>query len=630
MTLLGSRPGEFIESGAWKHSDEGLLYGDIDLVRYQNGTYTGYLLYLWLRNRKGHRNNKKHFPIMLLYEEAGMRSMCLVTYFLALALADGVFDGCESFKDIEVKELPLGSLLYTYRYKSEAKQRPILRSINPNGTVSDNEILTYNCFNNMLKGIGQRAGYEDRLSAYWFRRAYAKAVEKTATPAQRRLFMGHTNDDTVMYYISGIVGVDSQSMVYRREQKSELIDENTSMMLKRNLLAPMPPGSQLTDRLSRNADLTDGPVVTLPERTPSQEYALRRQSRKVAYRKQRGDFFDGKPLAPEYAVTAPHQTASDSESTGSTPLRYPSRYLKALWKFEPERERIANLMYSYSRNSVAPNNSTAISRREIPLSDILQPMTKLAHPKKERYVYQSAGPTEDNCCSVCGHQFTKKQHIKDAREYMTRQFNFINRCAWHDCNYSFRNKHCGSNSLHMTRHLKDMRSHQCLWNACRKIFKSHEELAYHVSEKHRVPNEWTTRTKIHYCFEHELTNFCGLIRIGSVVVVAAHCLLCLGDINAPLPDRFTQFDSAFDLHKHMKKHLAQLPPLSECLHPHCQSSLDSEAEFWSHAEDVHGMPPFGPRRATGKRKMPEDLNDMEDSTSDMNSGLQDCDNELQG
>ncbi|EFQ93944.1 hypothetical protein PTT_08526 [Pyrenophora teres f. teres 0-1] len=507
MSLWADRPGEFIESGAWKHSDEGLLYGDIDLVRYQNGTYTGYLLYLWLRNRKGHRNNKKHFPIMLLYEEAGMRSMCLVTYFLALALADGVFDGCESFKDIEVKELPLGSLLYTYRYKSEAKQRPILRSINPNGTVSDNEILTYNCFNNMLKGIGQRAGYEDRLSAYWFRRAYAKAVEKTATPAQRRLFMGHTNDDTVMYYISGIVGVDSQSMVYRREQKSELIDENTSMMLKRNLLAPMPPGSQLTDRLSRNADLTDGPVVTLPERTPSQEYALRRQSRKVAYRKQRGDFFDGKPLAPEYAVTAPHQTASDSESTGSTPLRYPSRYLKALWKFEPERERIANLMYSYSRNSVAPNNSTAISRREIPLSDILQPMTKLAHPKKERYVYQSAGPTEDNCCSVCGHQFTKKSR----------------------------------------------------------------------------PNH-----------------------------------------------RFTQFDSAFDLHKHMKKHLAQLPPLSECLHPHCQSSLDSEAEFWSHAEDVHGMPPFGPRRATGKRKMPEDLNDMEDSTSDMNSGLQDCDNELQG
>jgi integrase len=60
MTFTGSRPGEFIESAAWKHSNEGLLYGDIDLVRYQNDTYVGFLLLVRLRNRKGHRNNKKH------------------------------------------------------------------------------------------------------------------------------------------------------------------------------------------------------------------------------------------------------------------------------------------------------------------------------------------------------------------------------------------------------------------------------------------------------------------------------------------------------------------------------------------------------------------------------------------
>ncbi|KAH6864996.1 hypothetical protein BKA58DRAFT_438891 [Alternaria rosae] len=188
MTLLGSRPREFIESAAWKHSNEGLLYSDIDL---------------------GHRNNKKHSPVMLLYEEATMLSMFLVTHFMALALADGVFEECTSFQDIEAKELPLGSSLYKYRYKLEAKQRPILRSILSDGSVSENGILTYECFNNMLKGIGQQARYEDRLSAYCFRRAYAKAVEKTATPAQRRLLMGHSNDDTIMYYISRIVRVDS-------------------------------------------------------------------------------------------------------------------------------------------------------------------------------------------------------------------------------------------------------------------------------------------------------------------------------------------------------------------------------------------------------------------------------------
>ena len=114
---------------------------------------------------------------MLLYEETAMRSMCPVTHFIALALADGVFEDCNTFQDIENMKLQPGSSFCKYRYKSDAKERPILRSISNTGLVSETDILSYNCFNNMLKGIGQRAGYEDRLSAYCFRRAYAKAVE---------------------------------------------------------------------------------------------------------------------------------------------------------------------------------------------------------------------------------------------------------------------------------------------------------------------------------------------------------------------------------------------------------------------------------------------------------------------
>jgi hypothetical protein len=103
--------------------------------------------------------------------------MCPVTHFIALALVVGVFEDCDSFQDIEAKELLLGSSLYKYRYKSDLKQKPILRSICNNGSVLENDILTYHCFNNMLKGVGQQAGYEDRLSAYCFRRAYTKAVK---------------------------------------------------------------------------------------------------------------------------------------------------------------------------------------------------------------------------------------------------------------------------------------------------------------------------------------------------------------------------------------------------------------------------------------------------------------------
>jgi hypothetical protein len=129
----------------------------------------------------------------------------------------------------------------------------------------------------------------------------------------------------------------------------------------------------------------------------------------------------------------------------------------------------------------------------------------------------------------------------------------------------------------------------------------------------------TRLSRVTKCSQHlnlfhlpELGIFCGLIQLNGVVVVAGHCLLCLGDINAPLHDRFLQFDSAFNLHTHMRKHLAQLDvPPAVCPHPHCESTLGSEDTFWDHAEAVHGMPPFGPRRVARKRKASDELGESE-------------------
>jgi len=172
-------------------------------------------------------------------------------------------------------------------------------------------------------------------------------------------------------------------------------------MLKRNLLAPRPPSTQLTDRPSKKMDLNNSPlvVVTVAERTPSQEYTLRRQLRRVAYRKQREDFFEGKSTVPQCANIPPQQATLDPQNPGSNPFRSPSRYLKALWKFEPEREAIVRLIYSYSENKSTLYNGTT-SRIKVLLSNILQPIIKLAHLKKERYIYASAKQTEDNCCNI--------------------------------------------------------------------------------------------------------------------------------------------------------------------------------------------------------------------------------------
>lgn len=52
---LGSRPGEIVESEAWKGSNEGLLYQDITLQRNAGPEYNGFSLNIRLRNRKGKR-----------------------------------------------------------------------------------------------------------------------------------------------------------------------------------------------------------------------------------------------------------------------------------------------------------------------------------------------------------------------------------------------------------------------------------------------------------------------------------------------------------------------------------------------------------------------------------------------
>jgi hypothetical protein len=223
-------------------------------------------------------------------------------------------------------------------------------------------------------------------------------------------------------------------------------------------------------------------------------------------------------------------------------------------------------------------------------------------------------------------QCARQRRIKREQEYMSAQFSKIHTCLWNDCCYRFNRKTCGSYFLH----LQQSRLHQCLWAGCDKLLESHEGLAYHVSDERRVPNEWTTLTKMHYCYEHgiwcrsdqiwdthlqrkhlELLNdYCGLIKECGVVVVAAHCMFCLG-ADAPLAVRFAQFSDDFQLHKNMKEHLKEGRTPTICPHRLCTNELSSEFNLWNHATTVHCIPPFGQRRVTGKRNPPKE-SDVDD------------------
>jgi hypothetical protein len=217
----------------------------------------------------------------------------------------------------------------------------------------------------------------------------------------------------------------------------------------------------------------------------------------------------------------------------------------------------------------------------------------------------------------------KRQLIKEERRHMDAQFRLVGTCRWYDCGYRFSGKPCGTYSNHVTEHVIRMQSNQCLWNSCFATFSSDTDLAYHISQKHGVPNEWTMLTKMAYCYEHDLWykseqqweqhirvihhpslgDYCGMIRLAGLVVVAAHCLFCLGDTDKTLSEQFAQFPDVNKLHTHMEEHVRQLAgSLSSCPHPNCAETIGSDAEFWEHANAVHGMPFFGPRRTTGKRK----------------------------
>jgi hypothetical protein len=207
--------------------------------------------------------------------------------------------------------------------------------------------------------------------------------------------MGHTNDNTMSYYISGLVGIDSQSMVRGRAQRVELLDENCSMMARRNLLAPQPPGSQLVDQAFKPIESKTVSLVVL---SPRQEYDMRRQRRNKMYVKTRKRFWenDGEELEEELkqdqALKLGAATSEVVEVKASLPQRLPSRYLKALWKHEPERRRLVELLYC---------NGVTDQGAELALDPILESLVNMANPPKKRYAYNSAQPGPDGSCGVC-------------------------------------------------------------------------------------------------------------------------------------------------------------------------------------------------------------------------------------
>jgi len=193
--------------------------------------------------------------------------------------------------------------------------------------------------------------------------------------------------------VSGFIRIDSQSIIHRRKQCLKLYKESSSIIANRNLLAPRPPGSILTEspfckgpKILQEKEKGSPEVISTIALSAKQKYKFQQQTREKAYYKDRQEYLKGNAIVAR--ATAP---------TTAGPVREPSRYLLALLKFEPKRQPVLDLMFYESDHITA----------RLPLVQILKPLIQLARSQRKRYAYKTTKLTQHNCCSNCNKSLTK-------------------------------------------------------------------------------------------------------------------------------------------------------------------------------------------------------------------------------
>jgi len=291
MAYQGLRPGEFVESSAYRGSNEGLKYRDITLTAILSEGGIRWVLQVTIRNRKNHRNKESGSIVHLLTDQPGNPFLCPVTHYCALALADNAFAKIKS-----VDDLYKINRRADIRIKPEEADVPIFRALTTAGQISNENILSVDSLDSLLVGLGRRAGYKVAVTAYCFRRGFRNTVVDKVTSVQRRQCMGHKSDDTFLNYISNRSGVDTQSIVLGRDQQTDIIDFVRSMAIKVNQSAPVPHGSRLTHARRRyseglascdavwqpNVDENDQDFLTVPKMSTRQHYEVRRRARRFS------------------------------------------------------------------------------------------------------------------------------------------------------------------------------------------------------------------------------------------------------------------------------------------------------------------------------------------------------------
>lgn len=293
----------------------------------------------------------------------------------------------------------------------------------------------------------------------------------------------------------------------------------------------------------------------------------------------------------------------------------PSPYLLSQLRYEPARSAFIQFFS-------ASNPPT--------LADAIAPLQNLADPTPAPLHYNDAYPDENNACPRCHKSLNKVGSKQKANRHLLNclKIELVKQaqrkvshcpkmtthvaCQWSCCSHSSRSSKGSGIADHLTRHVDGSRDSICWWEDCESSVDSKSALAVHLLDRHGLYCSLTLPSHVNYCYEcgvwverraswdshcnmhlsslSSMGPYCGQIARHGLIVVAAKCVFCLGELESSPSERYHQYTDFCDLHRHINRHLEPITgwPL-QYPHPYCSHSASYEDDFWLHLTNHHGI-----------------------------------------
>lgn len=637
----GCRPGSIVVSSTRWRLNDGLLYQDVILQAERRNDALHYVMTIRLRYRKS-RPNEVYDDMLttssfantnllsrvryVLHELPSNRWLCPVSYFLALAFRDGVFDSVSDGvvdvpisnpSDLKRLDIPPGRNNLLLKYKARQAQWPIIRAHSAQ-RVSDTDtsvprIMTVGRQGLEISDLGVRAKFGKKITNYSLRRGQAMkahgklllthmtfprlmvALASARSVAEQKAVMGHVSDSMIDHYIGHTITLDTQACFLNMPQQQDQIERAVGIAAHRDLRAPSAPHSS--------------PLL------PRNSKPRRRDKANSTFNKEYFKFFEDGAKVVIHSGTVPQQ----GSSAGEVNVRpQPSSFLQARLRHHGTRQRVIDVMFSTTNPD------------QVPLETTVDSLFQLANGRLD--TFPGIPFFKGNDCPYCKDTINTKgtidyEHLLDCRGVSELGLRWAcvseksTVCLWRGCQDGFYKAFELEELIdHNTQHLSHLTSFQCQWLSCERSFLSREDLYDHVHQEYQFLT-WDTTPWMFFCrectewsyceldwerhCERHLQDlhpyYCGLLTWRGRILIPPKCPFCLGNLNLQASKRYHQFSSMDALRVHISNHLRTnyLSP-GRCPHLHYDLSIESTDELLQHFSERHQI--FQKRERDRKRK----------------------------